>query len=69
MRSVGRMASSRMMDILLHCVAVKEVRASGYATTGWILVFRVSQDSLVLSVLPRRSLSARDPASLMALQN
>ena len=58
-----------MMDVFLHCVAVKEVRASGHSITGWILVFRASQDSLVLSVLTRRSLSARDPASLMALQN
>ena len=33
MRSVGRIAASRMTDIRLHCVAVKEVRASGYAIT------------------------------------
>ena len=39
---------------------VKEVRASEYAMTGWILIFRASQDSLVASALPRRSLSAKE---------
>ena len=58
-----------MADILLHCAAVKEVRVSEYAITGWILVFSASQDSLVLSALPRRSLLARDLTSLIVLRN
>ena len=30
------MASSRMTDILLHCLPVKDVRASGYKYDHWV---------------------------------